>query len=839
MNVSYNMIHKRRMALSESSDDYVLENCRLYLNRYKSTADESSLIKFAEECSKTTESSNKYSSILFEYADKLVDNKELKQIIIDKIAPRLTNYVNIPYYVNEQVQLNKICDRIWNNHLKITKDNNIVESFDTLSTNDIALVEKLCSVVDKFKLNSVGKIAVSLEEANLLYEMNGIEYDKKKLTRDITSFFMIRRNVNIDKINEAADNYNATLSDYIPYLQKELDSIEVFKAGKIKDINTLNLCIEDMLSGSVNTGRYILGLQKVLKLFEDIIIASEDEDFVNNMINYSTQNIYDIFYKEYKDANDIKTGIGFVLSILDSYIDKYNYMYQDIDDNIKNRFYALREKLSDIKGQFKELNDIIYPEYNASVLAKVSEGVTVNTIYADPNKNPGYWLMPLTAKAMGILDTNKDGEVDSKEIQKAKDVLKDKADKIEKSIDKKMANKSNGKGNIISRIAKIKNKLFKEESIFEFVNINTHRMDTLVTVYEVEGGVDAEIMNEFDSILKEINTYELNDSGLQTYFINRGSILEVRVATDLKVKLSESEIEESAKYISPLDMYLMNELMTYTESDLSPINNDDLSDLLVENFDHEEEILELAKYCGIDGSFIYDIDTEGLTLKEQTLLKEYKNIDISDETILESWAIMNELIHEAKDDNKDKEKKPINIDFDKVKLYLQGLKSKAKDLGTKEREVMRQIDSAANHFCDAVKRALSADNREQVIKGSVIPSFSKCIKIAIVAAGVFGVSSAAGLTIAPFTPIIVIFGALAGSKMLMAEEQRALVDELEVELEVLDKEIANCESENKPKKLRALLTTKKQLQRQYQRLKFGAKLSKNFKTSSVGVPKRD
>jgi hypothetical protein len=87
-------------------------------------------------------------------------------------------------------------------------------------------------------------------------------------------------------------------------------------------------------------------------------------------------------------------------------------------------------------------------------------------------------------------------------------------------------------------------------------------------------------------------------------------------------------------------------------------------------------------------------------------------------------------------------------------------------------------------------------------------------------------------------PVIVIFGALAGSKMLMASEQRAMVDELEVELEVIEKEIANCESENKPKKLRALLTTKKELQRQYQRLKFGAKISKNFRTSSVGVPKK-
>jgi hypothetical protein len=79
--------------------------------------------------------------------------------------------------------------------------------------------------------------------------------------------------------------------------------------------------------------------------------------------------------------------------------------------------------------------------------------------------------------------------------------------------------------------------------------------------------------------------------------------------------------------------------------------------------------------------------------------------------------------------------------------------------------------------------------------------------------------------------------------MLMQSEKNALVDELEVEMEVLDREIANCESENKPKKLRALLKTKKDLQRQYQRLKLGTnvskKIAKQLKSSNIGTPKKD
>ena len=77
------------------------------------------------------------------------------------------------------------------------------------------------------------------------------------------------------------------------------------------------------------------------------------------------------------------------------------------------------------------------------------------------------------------------------------------------------------------------------------------------------------------------------------------------------------------------------------------------------------------------------------------------------------------------------------------------------------------------------------------------------MKIAIAAAGAAGITAVfLGSSFAPIAPVIVIFGALAGSKMLMQEEKNALIDELEVELKVIEKEIQNCESENKPKKLR-------------------------------------
>ena len=54
---------------------------------------------------------------------------------------------------------------------------------------------------------------------------------------------------------------------------------------------------------------------------------------------------------------------------------------------------------------------------------------------------------------------------------------------------------------------------------------------------------------------------------------------------------------------------------------------------------------------------------------------------------------------------------------------------------------------------------------------------------------------------------------------------------------MLDKEIQEADSRGQMKKLRALLTTKKQIQRQYQRIKYHMRVGKDLiPGSDMGVP---
>lgn len=848
MIVSYNDIYKRHVALESYFDSVVTENCKLYCSQYKQNKSIEGLEKLIIESGKTVDTADKYSSMIFESISKYPENLDhLVELVTENIVPRLTNYNYAPEYLFEQINLNRLCDRIYKNHEKITSKNTLLNETFKNNLDEFILVESICSTVDKFKLSSVGKVSVALDEMNILSEINDINLDMKRMTRDIMSYFMIRDDLNPQKVKESALSTNNTLSNYTSYIKDSISPIEAFKMSVSKDLNTLNACVNELISGS-NTSKFIFGLSSALKLFEEIMMASENTELIDGILNDTLPNIYNIFYKEYveADAKELKYSIAFIKTTLDGYIDRYKYIYinDSVSENVKAHLKDYTTKLKELKSKFNDLDDSIYPEYNKSILDKLSEGVTVSTIYADPRKNPGYWILPQTAKAMGIYYDDEDNEVkvDSEQVPKLKEKLANRIDKIGKSIEEKIKGNSK-REKVLNKLVQLKNKIFKEDdSIFEVVDLNTNRLDCSISIYEMEDDshIDSRIMNICNEIVKDINRYELNESGLECYFVNMGCILEFRLATEIKVILDAPEIRESYSYISPLNQYIIGKLLEFTEYDLQPISVDRINTLF-ECCDTDDisidDSLELLKYAGIKKSMVECADIDNISTKSQLSISNYSQINnINESDALIAWGTINAIINEA--EIKDKEDKVKGINFEKVKLFLLGLKSKAKELSSKEQNLCRQIDAATNHFVDSVKKALTADNREQVIKGSVIPSFSKCIKLAITAAGAFGIATAFGASFAPAVPVIIVFGALAGSKMLMRSEQVALLDELEIELNIINKQVEQAESDNNPKKLRALMRTQKELQRQYQRLKLGDKIGKQLTSSKTGVPKK-
>lgn len=147
-----------------------------------------------------------------------------------------------------------------------------------------------------------------------------------------------------------------------------------------------------------------------------------------------------------------------------------------------------------------------------------------------------------------------------------------------------------------------------------------------------------------------------------------------------------------------------------------------------------------------------------------------------------------------------------------AKLAWQGVKSKMKGASAKEQEMSRDLDLEFNHLLRTLKATYGTDHREEIITGEVNHSISKIIKIAI---GLAGVGVAAHTAVIPVIGAIALF---ARSKYTTLKEKKLILDEIDIELQVIEREIQRAEQSGSTKKYRQLLTIQKNMQRKRQEI---------------------
>ena len=157
-----------------------------------------------------------------------------------------------------------------------------------------------------------------------------------------------------------------------------------------------------------------------------------------------------------------------------------------------------------------------------------------------------------------------------------------------------------------------------------------------------------------------------------------------------------------------------------------------------------------------------------------------------------------------------------------ITMACEKVKKAFTKLSDQEKTISKNIDVAANNARKSLDKAFTNDNREAVIKGSIIPSASKCIKL--------GITGAALCIVDPVLAVIGALGYLGISKNYQAKERQLVLDELDTELKMCEKYIEIAESKNDMKALKKLLTIQKELQRQQQRIKYKMKVNFNQST---------
>lgn len=315
---------------------------------------------------------------------------------------------------------------------------------------------------------------------------------------------------------------------------------------------------------------------------------------------------------------------------------------------------------------------------------------------------------------------------------------------------------------------------------------------------------------------------------------------------DFDMELESYQITETAKEIPSVftesvyendDISFLTDISLYEQSLEHILNNRErVNSMIIRNIDTISEnlkyfapiiancptVIDYRVFSEAVKDYMYDPTSMDSINVNGVLNKALENKFISDtfkNTIIESECIntLDQIVTEG-------------IDLNNVKLAFQALKKKMKDLNTKQKSICQTLDATGHQLISSIEKAVREDRREAVIKGSIIPSFSKCIKLGIALGGITAVNPVAGL--------ITAVGYFGASSMLTQREKQLVYDEIATELQVVEKQLQIAENDGDMNQYRFLLNYQKKLARERQRIRYGLKVNGRRIPDARG-PKRD
>ena len=380
-----------------------------------------------------------------------------------------------------------------------------------------------------------------------------------------------------------------------------------------------------------------------------------------------------------------------------------------------------------------------------------------------------------------------------------------------KSDIRKVAHEASGNINIDIADTHLLNFLSEDCNILEYINEDGFLEVTLGTVNDYSFAES--YTDRLSSTLKDyIPIIEYTDYGYEIHLLNRNHIIltefeqykyENCIPDELRKQFDNvSTICGNVDYLNSLNPMGINKeirenfdtLMKCPELTCRYVRNSkDIVD--IKEFYH---LLEM--YQSNLSKNEYAKNTE-INFAKELLYKEFLGIDPATDILIEAQSIqgLRNIITEG-------------INTANIKTACLNMKKKVVNLSAKEKQLSNTIDAQANVLSRKAKEALVSNRREAIIKGSIIPSFSKLIKSGLVAGATYAV--------APTVAVIGVIGALACSKVLTVRERRALLDEIDIELKVVEKQISKAENEDDMKNYRHLLAYQRKLEREKMRIQY-------------------
>ena len=528
------------------------------------------------------------------------------------------------------------------------------------------------------------------------------------------------------------------------------------------------------------------------------ILSYLDSEVVDNTINDNDFNFYGADYdtlsmmKDLEESKmDVIVGINTDKSSDVVYNEKINKLINDFKKScMSNKDNAFN--LISLKALVEKLcND--YPEQIIFNLRSLLPMIRMGFIESDniTNKSDVFKLITL------LIDSVLESPIDKGKIDNLINIVSNEIDLINNKIEKYKDDEYN---EIFSSYKDELNKLLTTVKDFSDTNFNSVEDDSK---YEFDD----------DNIPEDIS----DDSGL------------VEAATIVLIsELCESIIEDTVD--GNVDKLIYGNVRKFSDDTLDTITQFAMVDPYVINRDKLK--LELEKYKK--------------SLRESHNINDYMRLDIVNENInrlsnsVKLYNTYNDpkgiiaylmCLNEIKYMNPESD----NIYFSEsvsfintLKIAVNNLKRKATNLNEKQKQASNTLDSTINNLMRSMEKNMDAENREAIARGQVLPSASKCIKLALT----FGIA----WLVNPVIAVIGAVGAYFTKKSRTQKERQLALDEIEVELKMCERYMRIYEDKNDLEAVRQCEIIQRNLQRQYQRIKYKMKVDfKHADTSSAAI----
>ena len=799
------------------------------------------------------------------YVEKITD------MIEENVIPRYNDLQSLKTYINtsdtlkvfgESVDDFIYCDRILKNDKTINKRFDMKSFIESNSNMDLdEMVRSLCEFIDTYDISTEAKYNIALENITFMLLLKDKTLDESVIQNHITDYFLMRESVMTDtyirKLQKVAINS--------PLVNESTLNTYLFSKGHVYgdriqsvleyDLSTLNS--ERKVSEQIYTwlDEMCIDTPEKNKRIMDNIIAlplavNVSESFINGtLINYMNIHENSLFNQDIirESLNQYNNGLNGINFLNEKKNDKGEEIPKkcpkcggDIGLFLKGEPVYLCKNCNKYFGTapFKESANILESKLEKTDLNKAFDQFkaeqrkdskafqkVLNALYAKtPNEiinefqhvlglvRVAFVFAPIAVPIVGPVLTLINACVDKilsyhinvKQSEKLFKYLRDEKTKVEEKLD-----------DIDDEEKKKKAEYYIKELEDSMKTVKKYASEELPKEIEDSDGDD-----DFDDISFDDFDFDME---LESYQITE-------TTKEIPSVFTESAYEnDDISFLADISLY---------EQSLEYIldNRERVNSMILRNIDTISEnlkyfapiiancptVIDYRVFSEAVKDYMYDPTSMDSVNVNGFLNKALENRFISDtfkNTIIESESIntLDQIVTEG-------------FDLNNIKLAFQALKKKMKDLNTKQKSICQSLDAMGHQLINSIEKAVREDRREAVIKGSIIPSFSKCIKLGIALGGITAVNPVAGL--------ISAVGYFGASKMLTQREKQLVYDEIATELQVVEKQLQIAENDGDMNQYRFLLNYQKKLARERQRIRYGLKVQ-GRNIPDAKMPKRD